>query len=719
MTLEAGTRLGPYEVLAPLGAGGMGEVYRARDTRLERDVALKIVAARHGDNPEALRRFAREAKIAARLTHPNVCTLFDAGSEGDVAYFVMELLEGETLADRIARGPIPESDARRIGSGIARGLARAHELAFIHRDLKPQNVFLTKDGAKILDFGLARNTPGARAGLSSANTASAVTEVGATMGTVGYMSPEQVRGDPVGPTSDIWSFGCVLYEMLAGRRAFAGRNATETLAAVLAGAPDWNALGPGTAPDLRDLVARCLEKDPASRPKDVAELGRALERGATATSTPPWAPAPAAKAGLRHLRPAAAAAALALLAAAAFLVLRRAPRPIDSLAVLPFSSSGSDAEVADLCASVSDSVIARISQAPNLRVMASSAVARFAGANVDPLTAARELKVQAVLTGRAVGKAGTLSIAAELVDTRDGRHLWGERYERPLDGISTLPAEIATAVAAKLHLSLSGEDRARLARKETESREAYELWLRGRQLWARRWTDFDLEKALGYFQRALEADPRYARAWTGIAETWDVFGYTHRRPTPDAYEKAKAAAHKALELDPDLADAHAVLAHATMLTGDERAAEQGFKRALELDANSLSALHWYSHLLMNEKRWDESLALSKRLLELDPLGFWNVHLGEHYRAKGDRMLALEHFRRAVDLDHDNASARWQFGRALLEVGRTEEAIPELETAHRLDPESSDYRQELAAAYEKAGRTADAARLRAEGAAPKP
>ncbi len=697
----------------------MGEVYRAHDTRLEREVAVKVVAGRHGDDPEALRRFAREAKIAARLTHPNVCTLFDAGSEGEVAYFVMELLEGETLAARIDRGPIPESDARRIGSGIARGLARAHELGFIHRDLKPQNVFLTQDGAKILDFGLARNAPGARDGLSAADTASAVTEAGATLGTVGYMSPEQVRGEAAGPASDVWAFGCVLYEMLAGRRAFAGRNATETLAAVLTGAPDWNALGTGTAPDLRDLVASCLEKDSASRPKDVAAVGRALESGMRSAASESSPAIPVTRA-FRPFRLAAAAVLLGAAAAGAALLFHsRRPTPIESLAVLPFSTSGSDAAIADVCASVSDSVISRVSQAPNLRVMAASAVARFARANVDPLAAARELNVQAVLTGRAVGKAGTLSIAAELVDARDGRHLWGEKYERPLESIATLPAEIASAVAGRLQLRLSGEDRARLSRKETESREAYELWLRGRQFWARRWTDSDLEKALGYFQKALDADPRYARAWTGIAETWDVFGYTHRRPVPDAYEKSKAAARKALELDPDLADAHAVLAHATMLTGDPRRAEQGFRRALELDANSLSALHWYSHLLMTQKRWDESLALSKRLLELDPLGFWNVHLGEHYRAKGDHALALEHFRRAVDLDHDNAAARWQFGRALLEVGRTEEAIPELESARRLDPESSDYRQELAAAYEKAGRTADAARLRAEGAAPKP
>ena len=691
----------------------MGEVYRARDTRLDREVALKVVAARHGEDQDALRRFAREAKIAARLTHPNVCTLFDAETDGAVAYVVLELLEGETLAARIARGPIAEAEACRIGADVARGLARAHELGFVHRDLKPQNVFLTATGAKILDFGLARS--GSAAAAEHDETASLLTEAGLLLGTVGYMAPEQLRGEPPAAAADLWALGCVLYECLAGRRTFGGRSAQETFAATLTRPPEWGALPPALTPSMRALLERLLDKDPATRLADAAAAERALSGGSVPSGP---AGAPAAPRRFTALS-AFAIFAVLLAAAAAVWFVRRGRAPIDSLAVLPFSSSGSDAEVADLCASISDSVTARISQAPNLRVMAASAVARFAGAGTDPLAAARELGVRAVVTGRAVGRSGRVSITAELVDARDGRHLWGEKYERPLESIAALPAEIAAAVAGKLRLPLSAEDRTRLARKETVSREAYELWLRGRQFWSSGRRESDLEKGLGYFEKAREADPGYARAWTGIAETWDVFGYTHRRPVPDAYEKAKAAARKALEFDPDLADAHAVLAHATMLTGDPRAAEQGFRRALELDANSLNALHWYSHLLMDQKRWDESLALSKRLLELDPLGWWNVHLGEHYRAKGDLTLALSHFRRAVDLDHDNAAARWQLGRALLEGGRTAEAIPELETARRLDPDSSDYRTELAGAYEKAGRAADAARLRAEADGPKP
>ena len=705
MKLAPGTRLGPYEVLAPLGAGGMGEVYRARDSRLDRDVALKVVAARHGEDADAIRRFAREARIAARLTHPNVCTLFDAGSEGEVAYFVMELLEGETLAARIARGPVPEEDVRRIGADVARGLARAHELGFVHRDLKPQNLFLTATGAKVLDFGLARSGPAEAAG--DEETASLLTEAGRVLGTVGYMAPEQVRGDPPSAAADLWALGCVLFECLTGRRTFAGRSAQETFAATLTSPPDWGALPPGVSPSTRTLLERLLDKDPATRLVDASAVAQALSSGIV--STTPASASPKA----RRLRIAVGLTVLvALLGAGAALWVRREARtPIDSLAVLPFAASGSDADLAELCTSLSDDVLARVSQVPNLKVMAASAVARYAGAAVDPLAAARELGVRAVLTGHAVGRAGRVTVSTELVDARDGRRLWGERFEGPLASISSMPSDVAAALAAHLRLGLSGDDRARLARRDTENREAYELWVRGRRAWASGRRQADLDKALAYFEKALETDPAYARAWTGIAEVWDFYGYSHRRPVPEAFEKAKAAARRALELDPAIADAHAVLAHATMMTGDVRSAEEGFRRALALDANSLDALHWYSHLLMKQSRWDESLALSKKLLELDPLGWWNVHLGEHYRAKGDHDLALQSFRRAVDLDAENLAARWQYGRTLLEAGRTAEATTQLEAALRLDPDSVEARSVLADAYERAGRAPEAAALR--------
>jgi serine/threonine-protein kinase len=686
----------------------MGEVYRAHDTRLERDVAIKIVGARHGEDPDALRRFAREAKIAARLTHPNVCTLFDADTDGAVAYCVMELLEGETLAARIVRGPIAEEEARRIAADVARGLGRAHASGFVHRDLKPQNVFLTSTGAKILDFGLAR--PGGATAAGGEETASLLTEAGHLLGTVGYMAPELIRGEPPTAAADFWALGCVLYECLTGRRTFGGRTAQETFAATLTISPEWSALPPAVSPSTRSLLERLLDKDPSTRLSDAAAVARSLTAGA---ALPAVAAAPAAR---RRLALAAFAILGVLLAVTAIKVFREGRAPIDSLAVLPFSSDGSDADLAEVCASLSDDVISRISQAPNLRVMASSAVVRYAGAKTDPLTAARELGVRAVLTGHAVGRSGRLSITTELVDARDGRHLWGERYERPLASIASLPAEVASAVAVKLHLSLSGEDRARLARRDTESREAYELWLTGHQHAGRR-TEADLSQALDAFQKALDADPQFARAWAGIAEVWEISGYTGRRPTPDAYEKAKAAARRALALDPDLADAHAVLAHATMMTGDDRAAEAEFRRALELDANSVMALHWYSHLLMNKKRWDESLALSKRLLELDPMGFWNVHLGEHYLKKGDRALALEQFRRAVDLDPNLPNARFELGHFFLVDGRLDDAVPQLEAAYRLDPESPNYRVTLAEAYDKSGRAADAARVRATASKP--
>jgi TolB-like protein/Tfp pilus assembly protein PilF len=560
----------------------------------------------------------------------------------------------------------------------------------------------------VLFRSLARSGAGESA--ENEETASLLTEAGRLLGTVGYIAPEQVRGEAPAAAADLWALGCVLYECLAGRRTFAGRSAQEAFAATLTSPPDWSALPAGISSATRSVLQRLLDKDPATRLADAAAVERELS-GGSAASAPSISPAP-----LRRRAALSAIAILAVLLGAAATVwfVRKARAPIDSLAVLPFSSVGSDADVVDLCDSVSDSLIGRMSQAPNLRVMAASAVTRFHGAEVDPLRAARELNVNAIVTGRVIGKAGRVSIAAELVDARDGRRLWGERYDRTTRDVPNVSAEIAAGIAAKLGLRLSGGDRARLVRKDTESREAYELWLKGRQHWAHR-SDADLEKALAYFHKSLEADPQYARAWCGIAEVWDVFGYTQRRPVPDAYEKAKTAARKALELDPDLADAHAVLAHATLLTGDARTAEEGFRRALELDGNSLNALHWYSHLLMQQKRWDESLALCTRLLALDPLGFWNVHLGEHYLAAGDRAKALEQFRRAVELDSSSGPARGALGHMLLVDGRLDEAVSELETAHQLDPEDGGFRGWLAEAYEKAGRPKDAALLRAETA----
>ena len=520
------------------------------------------------------------------------------------------------------------------------------------------------------------------------------------------MAPEQVRGEPPAAAADLWALGCVLYECLTGRRTFAGRSAQETFAATLTSPPDWSALPAGLSPSMRTLLERLLEKEPGFRISDAAAVERALSGGSA-----PSAPAPAATGPRRRPALAALAVLAALLAvAAAVWLVRRESAPIDSLAVLPFSSTGSDADLADVCASLSEGVLARISQAPNLRVMASGAVERFSGAHVDALAAARELGVRAVLTGRAVGHAGRVVVSTELVDARDGRRLWGERYERPIAQIASLPMEISAALATRLRLRLSGPDRARLAQRETENGQAYEAWLSGRQRVSRR-TESDLGGALEDFQKAIDADPQFARAWAGVAQAWDILGYTGRRPTPEAFERSKAAARKALELDPDLADAHAVLAHATFLTGDEKEAEREFKRAVELDANSVTALHWYSHLLIKQKRWDESLALSKRLLELDPMGYWNVHLGEHYRAKGERALALEQFRRAVELDANLPNAQWELGRFLLEEGRIAEALPHLEIAHRLDPEAPQFRQSLADAYEKSARPADAARLR--------
>jgi serine/threonine-protein kinase len=593
MVLQGGTRLGPYEILSPLGAGGMGEVYRARDTRLERDVAVKVLSERLAGDPEALARFTREAKAVAALSHPNILSIHDFGSDGGVSYAVMELLEGESLRGRILQGPIPWRRAAQIGIAIADGLTAAHTRGIVHRDLKPDNVFLTSDDrVKILDFGLARRESLLSAGEKTSAPTQTVTMPGAVMGTVGYMSPEQVRGDAADSRADIFSFGCLLHEALTGRRAFEGRTAADTMAAILNAEPaDVPESVTGIPAGFMSVIARCLQKNPESRFQTARDLAFALKEVLRGSDTAARGPVSSGS--------------------------HRAA--LESIAVLPFVNVSADPDAEYLSDGIAESIIHSLSRLPNLRVMARSTLSRYKGREIDPQAVGKELKVRAVLTGRVFHRGESLVIKTELVDVRDGSQIWGENYNRKFVDILALEEEISREISGKLCLKVTGEETERLTHRATENPEAYRLYLKGLFYWNKRTVE-GLRKGIELFQQAIEVDPEYALAYAGIAHSYNQLGFYQYLSPQEAFPRARAAATRALELDASLGEARAVLAVVRFwYDWDWSGAEEEFRRAIAASPDFVHVHHFYGIFLTAMERFQDGLVELHRAEELDPL----------------------------------------------------------------------------------------------------
>ena len=696
-------RLGPYEIRSPLGTGGMGEVYRARDERLKRDVAIKVLPQSLAADPDALARFEREAMAVAALSHPNILAIHDFGTHAGTAYAVMELLEGETLGAKLAAAPMAQRQAVDFALQVARGLSAAHEKGIVHRDLKPENLFVTKDGhLKILDFGLALRRPLDAAGrestaasdqskarneLTAAPTVErALTEPGTVMGTMGYMSPEQVRGLPVDHRSDIFSFGAILYEMLSGRKAFSRDTASDTMAAIMRDdPPELTQSGRDISPALDHVVKHCLEKDRDNRFQSARDIAFALGEASSGSAAAParLSAQPSRSNASRPLLWAAGVVALVTLAAAV-LWLRPRAGAIDSLAVLPFVNAGGDPNSEYLSDGITESLINSVSQIPGIKVVSRASAFHYKGKDVDARTVGRELGVRAVLTGRIVERGDALSIRAELVDARDDTHVWGEEYNRRLSDILAVQEEIARDISGKLRQRLTGEEKKQLTRRYTENAEAYGLYLRGRYHWNKR-TAGDIQKGIGYFQQAIEKDPTYALAYAGLAESYAIlYNYTGL-PSSETFPKAKAAAVKALELDDTLPQAHATLALThEKFDWDFSAAEKEFRRAIELDPSYPTAHHWYGLFLSEIGRHEEAIAQSERAYELDPLSpiISNARAAVSYNARQyDR--AIDAARKTIELDK-NLNISWvSLGLSLEQKEMYPESIAALEEAVRL------------------------------------
>ena len=687
MTQPVGTRLGPYEILAPLGAGGMGEVYRARDLRLGREVAVKVLPDHLSRDPESLARFEREARAVAALAHPNILDVHDFGSESGTAYMVTELLEGESLRQRLAGVPLPWRTAVEIGLAIADGLASAHAHGIVHRDLKPENVFLTFDGrVKILDFGLARLEP--QPSTETSPTVATPTKSGTVMGTAGYMAPEQARGGRADPRSDIFALGCILYEMSTGRRAFFAENAVETLAAILRDEPkDPGDLAPDLPDQLRLVILRCLAKYPESRFESARDLAFALKVVGPVSARPLAAPAPRPRSSRPILFLAGAAAVTALLAIGIPAWLHRAG-PIDSLAVLPFTNASRDPSSEYLSDGITESLINSFSQLPQLRVLPTTTV--FAYKGKDPLQAGRELGVRTVLTGRVLQQNDSLVVQAELTDVKRGSQMWGKRFHEKFSDAFAVQEGIAREISQALRLKLTGEEEKRLARRYTENAEAYDLYLKGRYYWNKRMPD-SIQKSIDFFERAIRLDPNYALAYAGLADSHLALAFYGTGPPREIMPKAREAAVSALQIDEKMAEAHTLLAdYRYLFDWDWPGAETEFRRAIELNPNYPTGRQWYANFLSVSGRSPEALREIRKAQELDPLNLViNTDVGTTYYYAGQYDRAIEEQRKTLELEPDFLLAHIYLGFAWLRKNRPEDAIREFEIAGRLAPDEPD------------------------------
>ena len=671
-----GQQLGTYKIVSLLGAGGMGEVYQARDSKLNRDVAIKVLPAVFLHDAERLARFQREARMLAALNHPNIATIHGLEQFGCVNYLVMELVSGQTLAERLRVGPLDINEALKIGGQIAEGLEAAHEKSVIHRDLKPANVKVTPEGrVKLLDFGLAKAFAGdGELDLSNAVTLTAIgTEEGRILGTPAYMSPEQARGKPVDKRTDIWSFGCVLYELLTGKEVFRGETVSDTVAAVLEREPDWLALPPATPAKIRDLLRRCLQKEAQRRLRDLGDARMEIEELPTAAQ-------PQHRWRSRVAVWIAAVAVMALLVAAG-LSYRLVGRgeTIDSVAVLPFVNGSTDPNAEYLSDGITESLINSLSQLPKLRVMSRESAFRYKGKQTDAQTVGRQLGVRAVFEGRVTQRGDSLAISAELIDAGDNSHIWGQQYSRKPSDIFALQEEIAKEMTTALRLRLTGADEKRMAKRYTANPEAYQDYLKGRYWWNKR-NEEGFNKGIEYFQRAIAKDSAYAMAYAGLADCYNFLAIYNYVPQKEVYPRAKEAAQRALEIDETLAEAHATLARIKRdFDWDWSGSEREYQRAIQLNPTDANAHQSYGITLSEVGRFEEAITESKRAVELDPLSLPSSRaLGQTFYYARQYDQAIDQEQKALELDPNFFSAHLELGYAYLSKSMYSEGTAEFE-----------------------------------------
>jgi serine/threonine protein kinase/TolB-like protein/Flp pilus assembly protein TadD len=776
MTIAAGTKLGRYEIRSKIGAGGMGEVYLAQDTKLDRKVALKILPAEVAADRGRMNRFVQEAKAASALNHPNIITIHEIEQIDSVNFIATEFIDGETLRQRMGSAPLKLGEVLDVAVQIAGGLSAAHAAGIVHRDIKPENIMLRRDGiVKVLDFGLAKLTE--RLPPESVDTeapTSFKTDGGTVLGTAAYMSPEQARGMAVDARTDIWSLGVVLYETVAGCLPFEGSTTSEILASILneKEPPPLARFARDVPAELERIVEKALRKDREQRyqtAKDLlldlrrlkhkleldAEIERTVPpelRGATGETKPSGgqeavsAQASAAQTATveslrtrsgaeyiiteikQHKRGVAAIlVAITLLSVAGFAYYFYSARggsraAIDSIAVLPLVNASNDANMDYLSDGITESIINSLSQLPKLRVVPRVAVFRYKGREIDPLKVGREMGVRAVLTGRVVQFGDKLSIQTELVDVQTESQLWGKKYDRTLalSDILAVQDELAGKISEGLRLRLTGEEQQQLTRRFTKSNEAYQLYLKGRYYW-KKYTKDGVDKSIEYFNQAIEKDPSYSLAYSGLADAYVVLGVMYLPPN-QVFPKAKAAAAQALAIDESLAAGHISMGAYKLFyewdwAGAQKEAQRakelnaGYAKAIEINTNYDDAHHFYCQALDTIGKPQDSIAEMRRALELDPFSLsMNAEMGWSLYIARDYDQAISQCRKVIELDPNFIAAYSCAAQAYEQQKMYAEAIADMNKARVLVGDDPGVMEELACAYALSGQKTEARKL---------
>ncbi len=674
-----GKTVSHYRVLEKLGEGGMGVVYKAEDTKLKRTVALKFLPPELTRDSEAKERFIQEAQAASSLEHPNICNVHEIGETEDEQIFIaMACYEGETLKRKIERGALALDQAIYVAIQVAEGLAKAHARGIVHRDIKPANIMVTDDGmTKILDFGLAKLSGKAR-----------LTRTSSTAGTIAYMSPEQVGGREVDSRTDIWSLGVVLYEMVTGQLPFRGEYEPAMIYSILNDKPKlMSLLRDGVQRELERVVERTLAKTPEERYGNVTDLLadlRALsEEESDRLRAPRLARDEASEAGQRK----------------------------KSIAVLPFRSLSDSKDDEYFSDGTTEDIITRLCKIRELRVISRTSVMRYKHSEKSIPEIGRELGVGTILEGSVRRAGGRVRIVAQLLDVQTDEHMWAETYDRDMEDVFAIQSDVAEKIATALEAELSPMEKECILKKPTESMKAYNYYLRGRFHWNRR-RGKDLKMAVGYFNQAIEADACYAPAHAGLASVYLLFPEYTCLPANEYMPRAEAAARKALELDPELAEPHAALGWIKMAyEWDWAGAESEFRRALELNPSYPTGHHWYSLMLSFSGRFDEAQAEIGRAQELDPLSLIiDSAVGDaaYYRRQYDK--AAEHYREILELDPNFAPARTGLGWIYVQQGKFEAAIAEFERLRAIVGQGPYGLGELGSAFARAGRKTEAAKI---------